>query len=103
LTRDQTLETQRLLKQKGFDVREIDGIMGPRTRRAVIAFQRQQGLDSNGQIDVRTADALGLSITSTTARNPHSAASRENESSGPPASQKRTGAHGPQSRDIPRR
>jgi hypothetical protein len=36
LTRDQILEAQRLLNQKGFDVGEIDGIIGPRTRRAVI-------------------------------------------------------------------
>jgi peptidoglycan hydrolase-like protein with peptidoglycan-binding domain len=49
------------LKEKGFDVGEIDGFWGARTRRAVLAFQRQQGLEQSGQIDQRTASALGLS------------------------------------------
>ena len=65
LTRDQILQAQRLLSQKGFDVGDIDGIIGPRTRRAVVAFQRQQSLEPSGQIDGRTASALGLSIAST--------------------------------------
>ena len=69
LTRDQILEAQSLLRQKGFDAGDIDGIIGPRTRRAVIAFQRQQGLEPNGQIDARTASALGLSTSSTTGGN----------------------------------
>jgi len=62
LTRDQVLEAQKLLNQKGFDIGEIDGVIGARTRRAVIAFQRQQGLQMTGQIDQRTASALGLSV-----------------------------------------
>jgi outer membrane biosynthesis protein TonB len=64
LTRDHVLEAQRLLSQKGFDVGEIDGVIGPRTRRAVIAFQRQQGLEPTGQIDQQTANALGLPTAS---------------------------------------
>lgn len=38
-------EAQRLLKQLGFDPGEVDGKMGPNTRDAVSAFQRQAGLD----------------------------------------------------------
>jgi hypothetical protein len=60
---------RRLLSLKGFDVGDIDGIIGPRTRRTVVAFQRQQSLEPSGQIDGRTASALGLSIASTSGRN----------------------------------
>jgi peptidoglycan hydrolase-like protein with peptidoglycan-binding domain len=49
-----------VLKEKGFDAGEADGVLGPRTRKALIAFQRQQGLQP-GQIDQRTATALGIS------------------------------------------
>jgi outer membrane biosynthesis protein TonB len=61
LNRDQFRQAQMLLKEKGFDVGDVDGVLGPRTRRALIAFQRQQGLEPSGQIDQRTASALGLS------------------------------------------
>ena len=63
LTPDQVRQAQTLLKQKGFDPGDIDGVLGPRTGRALIAFQRQQGLQPTGQIDQRTATALGLSTT----------------------------------------
>ena len=63
LTPDQVRQAQTLLKQKGFDPGDIDGVLGPRTGRALITFQRQQGLQPTGQIDQRTATALGLSTT----------------------------------------
>jgi hypothetical protein len=65
LTREQLQQAQALLKEKGFDVGDVDGVLGPRTRRAVMAFQRQRGLEPSGQIDQQTATALGLSIAST--------------------------------------
>jgi peptidoglycan hydrolase-like protein with peptidoglycan-binding domain len=66
LGRDQVRQAQMLLREKGFDVGEVDGVLGPRTRRALIAFQRRQGLEASGQIDQRTAGALGLSNGPTT-------------------------------------
>jgi Putative peptidoglycan binding domain len=63
LTPDQVRQAQMLLKQKGFDPGDIDGVLGRRTGRALITFQRQQGLQPTGQIDQRTATALGLSTT----------------------------------------
>lgn len=56
-------EVQIVLRQKGFDI-EVDGVMGPRTRQAIIAFQRQQGLQATGEIDQRTSLALGVSRSS---------------------------------------
>jgi Putative peptidoglycan binding domain len=57
---EQIRQAQMVLKQKGFDVGLADGIMGPRTRKAVTAFQQQQGLQATGQIDQRTVTALGM-------------------------------------------
>jgi hypothetical protein len=61
LGRDQVRQAQMVLKEKGFDAGEADGVLGPRTRKALIAFQRQQGLEPSGEIDQRTATALGIS------------------------------------------
>jgi peptidoglycan hydrolase-like protein with peptidoglycan-binding domain len=48
------------LRDKGFTV-EVDGKFGPSTRQALVQFQRREGFQANGQIDVRTRTALGLS------------------------------------------
>ena len=50
-----------VLNQKGFNVGKPDGVLGPRTRNALISFQRQQGLEASGKIDQPTIAALGLS------------------------------------------
>jgi peptidoglycan hydrolase-like protein with peptidoglycan-binding domain len=50
-----------VLIEKGFSIGEPDGVLGTRTRQALIAFQRQQGFEASGRIDSRTVTALGLS------------------------------------------
>ncbi len=50
---------QEVLVDRGFSV-EVDGIFGPRTREALISFQRREGLQATGQIDTRTVTALGV-------------------------------------------
>jgi peptidoglycan hydrolase-like protein with peptidoglycan-binding domain len=57
---EQIREIQMVLKEKGFAV-EIDGRLGSRTRQALIAFQRKQGLTASGRIDNQTVTALGVS------------------------------------------
>ena len=54
---------QRVLIQRGFSV-EIDGRLGPRTRQALIQFQRREGLQATGRIDSRTVSSLGVSVRS---------------------------------------
>src|SRR5262249_18846002 len=54
-------QVQITLIQKGFNVGEPDGVLGPRTRQALITFQRQQGFEATGQLDSRTMTALGVS------------------------------------------
>jgi hypothetical protein len=61
VSRDQVRQAQMVLNGKGFDAGDPDGVLGPRTRKALIAFQRQQSLQPSGQIDQRTATALGIS------------------------------------------
>jgi hypothetical protein len=50
---------QQVLVDRGFSV-EVDGVWGPRTREALISFQRKEGLQVTGQIDTRTVTALGV-------------------------------------------
>jgi peptidoglycan hydrolase-like protein with peptidoglycan-binding domain len=61
LSSDQIRRVQVVLIEKGFDIGEPDGLLGPRTKQALISFQRQQGFAATGQIDSRTVTALGLS------------------------------------------
>jgi peptidoglycan hydrolase-like protein with peptidoglycan-binding domain len=63
LAPDRIRQVQMVLIEKGFDIGEPDGLLGPRTRRALITFQRQQGFQASGQIDSRTMTALGVSGT----------------------------------------
>lgn len=48
LARSERLELQRLLAQHGYDPGGVDGIIGPKTRSAVKAFQRQINLPGDG-------------------------------------------------------
>jgi peptidoglycan hydrolase-like protein with peptidoglycan-binding domain len=52
---------QRVLIERGLLHGEADGVLGPETREAVSAFQRQQGIEVTGSIDTRTVSSLGVS------------------------------------------
>jgi len=52
------------LRNAGFDPGGIDGIFGPRTRSAVIAFQRSKGLTPDGIVGINTWTALGVNCGS---------------------------------------
>ena len=41
-------DLQRSLNSKGYDCGPVDGVMGPRTRQAVMRFQRDQGIQVDG-------------------------------------------------------
>lgn len=49
---------QMYLKKRGFFKGEVNGIFGPRTREAVIAFQRARGMKPDGIVGVRTLAAM---------------------------------------------
>jgi peptidoglycan hydrolase-like protein with peptidoglycan-binding domain len=49
---------QLALKDSGFDPGPIDGILGPKTRKAIIEFQNKSKLKPTGEIDDQTKDQL---------------------------------------------
>jgi len=56
---DDVKELQTALKRTGYDPGPIDGIFGPKTEKAVKAFQRVKGLVVDGIVGPKTAAALG--------------------------------------------
>ena len=55
----QTAALQIALRAHGFDPGPVDGVSGPLTRRALLAFQKKRGLVCDGKLDRRTRLALG--------------------------------------------
>ena len=55
----QTAALQIGLRAHGFDPGPVDGVSGPLTRRALLAFQRKRGLVCDGKFDRKTRRALG--------------------------------------------
>src|SRR5436309_8910875 len=52
------LTLQSTLKQLGFDPNGIDGMFGPGTEAAVIAFQKSEGLTADGIVGPKTRAAM---------------------------------------------
>ncbi len=57
---------QQKLIRWGYLKGSADGIFGAKTKAAVIAFQKKNGLTADGVIGTRTAQALGISLASST-------------------------------------
>jgi len=53
-----TRAVQAALAWRGYYSGRIDGVMGPETRSAIRAFQKQQGLPATGEIDSELSKAL---------------------------------------------
>ena len=58
ITRSQTRELQESLLAMGYDPGGVDGIFGPNSRRALMAFQRSRGLTADGYAGRLTYDAV---------------------------------------------
>ena len=56
---------------------KADGIYGAKTKAAVIKFQRKNGLTADGIIGTRTAQALGISLSSSTSSSSQSTSSTD--------------------------
>ena len=61
---DLVKEVQTKLIKWGYLTGRADGIFGAKTKTAVIKFQRKNGLTADGIIGTRTAQALGISLSS---------------------------------------
>lgn len=51
---------QAALTKRGFNTGGVDGVIGPRTRAAIEAFQRDRSLPPTGALSPQTMAALGL-------------------------------------------
>lgn len=65
LTTAQVKTVQTKLKRWGYYAGAVDGIYGPKTKAAVKSFQKKNGLTADGIVGVKTAAALGMSLTKT--------------------------------------
>ena len=52
------VDTQEMLVTLGYDIGEIDGLIGPNTRKAISAFQSSQGMTADGRPSQRTLEAM---------------------------------------------
>lgn len=60
---EQVTKIQQRLAEFGYDVGEVDGVFGSKTKNAVIKFQKDNGLTADGVVGSQTLEALGLSDT----------------------------------------
>lgn len=72
---DSVKSVQQKLIRWGYLKGSADGIFGAKTKAAVIAFQKKNGLTADGIIGTRTAQALGISLSGTTSLSSSSSAS----------------------------
>lgn len=61
---EQVSRIQRKLKQWGYMDGAADGVFGKETYDAVVLFQKRNGLNADGAVGKATADAMGISLTS---------------------------------------
>ncbi len=64
LSRGGIVEAQRLLAQLGYDPGPADGVAGPKTGRAVEAFQRKNEMDVTGELDSQVLAAMRRGVES---------------------------------------
>ena len=55
-------DLQYILKDEGFYSASIDGIVGPKTKAALINFQRKKNIERTGKLDDQTVQHLGLAL-----------------------------------------
>lgn len=60
------LAAQKYLAAQGYEVGTVDGLMGSRTRNALLTFQTANGLPATGELDGATRAAMPLSLQGAT-------------------------------------
>jgi hypothetical protein len=58
----QVAKAQAGLLQLGYNVGQVDGKSGPKTKAAVKAFQKKQGLEADGEIDAELLEQLEIAL-----------------------------------------
>ncbi len=49
---------QRILNKNGYEAGGADGVMGEKTKNAIMAFQKDNGMEPNGVVDEKLVRAL---------------------------------------------
>jgi peptidoglycan hydrolase-like protein with peptidoglycan-binding domain len=62
LSKNDMRKVEEALQAKGYKVGKIDGMADDDARKAISAFQKDNGLSITGTVDERTADKLGVRI-----------------------------------------
>lgn len=62
ISRDHVKEVQEKLNAQGFHSGNVDGLIGPKTKTALQNFQESKELNSSGELNQETIDALDLDI-----------------------------------------
>jgi peptidoglycan hydrolase-like protein with peptidoglycan-binding domain len=57
---DDVKKVQQTLTDKGYDPGQVDGVMGPQTRRAIGQYQKAEDLPVTQHLDAKTAGSLGV-------------------------------------------
>src|SRR5690606_2340740 len=60
MNKDMVKEVQEKLKDNNFSVGRVDGIYGPKTRSALMDYQRSEELEVTGRLNRETLDCLGV-------------------------------------------
>ena len=76
---DVVKQVQEKLSAAGHNVGAADGIIGPRTRQGLKAFQQAKGIEASGQLNQQTLAALGLEAGTATGATPGAAPARAAE------------------------
>jgi predicted small secreted protein len=98
-------EVQTALNRGGFNVGEPNGVLGPRTKKALAAFQKQHGFEATGKIDRATLDALrvgGTAQEGTQGRGGQTGGAREGGDQPSPTTGQGTSTQQPSSEERPR-
>ncbi len=64
LSKNDMKAVEEALQAKGYKVGKVDGIADNDTRQAIRAFQKDSGFSMTGMVDQKTADQLGVKISS---------------------------------------
>lgn len=85
-------QVQTALKDKGQDPGPIDGVMGPKTKAAIKAYQGANNLKATGRLDSETAKSLGVESASSSGSS--SSASKSSKSGSSDMGADKSGASG---------
>ena len=82
LSKNDMRAVEEALQAKGYKPGKIDGVADDEARAGIRAFQKDNGLSVTGMIDQRTADKLGVRISSKSGGSPQGGSTRDAGRSG---------------------